>query len=33
MTTARDIMHAGATCIGEHGTVTAAARQMRDLRR
>lgn len=31
MTTARDIMHAGATCIGEHETLTAAARQMRDL--
>ena len=31
MTTARDIMHAGATCIGEHETLTAAAQQMRDL--
>lgn len=31
MTTARDIMHAGAACIGEHETLTAAARQMRDL--
>lgn len=31
MTTARDIMHVGATCIGEHETLEAAARQMRDL--
>jgi CBS domain-containing protein len=31
MTTARDIMHAGATCIGEHETVAAAAQHMRDL--
>ncbi len=31
MTTAREIMHIGATCVGEHETVTAAARQMRDL--
>ncbi len=31
MTTARDIMHAGATCVGEHETLTAAARHMRDL--
>ncbi|MDI3314078.1 MAG: CBS domain-containing protein [Mycobacterium sp.] len=31
MTTARDIMHAGAACIGEHETLGAAARQMREL--
>ena len=31
MTTARDIMHAGATCVGEHETLTAAAQHMRDL--
>jgi CBS domain-containing protein len=31
MTTARDIMHAGATCLGKHETLTAAARHMRDL--
>ncbi len=31
MTTAREIMHTGATCVGEHETVMAAARQMRDL--
>ena len=31
MTTARDIMHAGAICIGEHETLTAAAQHMRDL--
>ena len=31
MTTAREIMHAGATCVGEHETLTAAAEQMRDL--
>ena len=31
MTTARDIMHAGATCIGEHETLDAAAQHMRDL--
>ncbi len=31
MTTARDIMHVGATCVGEHETLTAAAQQMRDL--
>lgn len=31
MTTARDIMHAGATCIGEHETLTAAAQHMREL--
>ncbi len=31
MTTARDIMHTGATCIGEHDTLQYAAEQMRDL--
>jgi CBS domain-containing protein len=31
MTTARNIMHAGATCIGEHETLTTAAQHMRDL--
>jgi CBS domain-containing protein len=31
MTTARDIMHAGATCVGEHETLAAAAQHMRDL--
>ncbi|CDO11005.1 CBS domain-containing protein [Mycolicibacterium cosmeticum] len=31
MTTARDIMHTGATCVGEHETVTAAARRMAEL--
>jgi CBS domain-containing protein len=31
MTTARDIMHAGAECIGEHATLAEAARRMRDL--
>ncbi len=31
MTTARDIMHAGATCIGEHETLAVAAQHMRDL--
>ncbi len=31
MTTARDIMHAGAECIGEHETLAHAARRMRDL--
>jgi len=31
MTTARDIMHAGAECIGERQTLQQAARQMRDL--
>ena len=30
MTTARDIMHAGAECIGESQTLQHAARQMRD---
>lgn len=31
MTTARDIMHAGAECIGEDETLDKAARMMRDL--
>jgi CBS domain-containing protein len=31
MTTARDIMHAGAECVGESQTLQHAARQMRDL--
>jgi CBS domain-containing protein len=31
MTTARDIMHAGAECIGQNQTLTDAARMMRDL--
>lgn len=31
MTTARDIMHAGAECIGESQSLLHAARQMRDL--
>lgn len=31
MTTARDIMHTGVTCIGEHETVAAAARRMAEL--
>jgi CBS domain-containing protein len=31
MKTARDIMHAGAECIGEGQTLQYAARQMRDL--
>jgi CBS domain-containing protein len=31
MTTARDIMHTGATCIGEHETLQHAAEQMREL--
>jgi CBS domain-containing protein len=31
MTTARDIMHPGARCVGEHETLEVAARQMRDL--
>ncbi|MCX2929843.1 CBS domain-containing protein [Mycobacterium sp. CVI_P3] len=31
MTTAGEIMHAGATCIGEHESLTAAAQRMRDL--
>lgn len=31
MTTARDIMHSGATCVGEHETLTAAAQHMHEL--
>jgi CBS domain-containing protein len=31
MTTARDIMHTGATCVGEHETLETAAKQMREL--
>ncbi len=31
MITARDIMHTGATCVGEHETLTAAAQHMREL--
>lgn len=31
MTTARDIMHSGASCIGEHETLSTAAQHMRDL--
>lgn len=31
MTTARDIMHTGAECIGEHETLEFAAQRMRDL--
>jgi CBS domain-containing protein len=31
MTTAQDIMHTGAECIGEHQTLQHAARRMRDL--
>ncbi|WP_406691262.1 CBS domain-containing protein [Saccharopolyspora sp. ID03-671] len=31
MTTARDIMHSGAECIGENDTLLTAARMMRDL--
>jgi CBS domain-containing protein len=31
MTTAREIMHAGAECTGEHETLAQAARRMRDL--
>lgn len=31
MTTARDIMHAGATCVRDRETLTAAAQHMRDL--
>jgi len=31
MTTARDIMHAGAACIDENDTLATAARRMRDL--
>ena len=31
MTTARDIMHSGAECVGEHESLDSAARRMRDL--
>lgn len=31
LTTARDIMHTGATCVGEHETLTTAAQHMREL--
>jgi CBS domain-containing protein len=31
MTTARDIMHVGAECVGERETLAQAARRMRDL--
>ena len=31
MTTARDIMHAGATCVGQHETLIAAAQHMDEL--
>lgn len=31
MTTARDIMHTGAECIGEHESLQRAAQRMRDL--
>jgi hypothetical protein len=31
MSTARDIMHTGAECIGEHETLQYAAQRMRDL--
>lgn len=31
MTTARDVMHTGATCVGEHDTLTTAAQHMREL--
>ena len=31
MTTAKEIMHTGAACIGEHETLAAAAQYMRDL--
>lgn len=31
MTTARDIMHVGAECVGEHETLAQAARRMRDF--
>ena len=31
MTTAREIMHTGATCVGEHETLTTAAQHMREL--
>ncbi|BBX18481.1 CBS domain-containing protein [Mycolicibacterium duvalii] len=31
MTTAREIMHAGATCVGEHETLAQAAQRMSEL--
>jgi CBS domain-containing protein len=31
MTTAKGIMHTGATCVGEHETLTVAAQHMREL--
>ncbi len=31
MNTAREIMHAGATCVGEHETLSGAAQHMREL--
>jgi CBS domain-containing protein len=31
MTTAREIMHAGAECVGEHDSLRYAAQRMRDL--
>lgn len=31
MTTAKDIMHTGVTCVGEHETVASAAQRMREL--
>lgn len=31
MTTARDVMHAGTTCIREHETLSTAAQHMREL--
>lgn len=33
MTTARDIMTAGVTCIDENESLSAAAQHMRDIRR
>ena len=31
MSKARDVMHSGAECIGENGTLSRAAEMMRDL--
>lgn len=31
MTTARDIMHTGAICVGIHETISTAAQYMRDM--
>ena len=31
MTSARDIMHTGATCVSEHDTLTTAAQRMREF--